>query len=128
VARSIGARRIVEFGTSFGVSTIYAAAAARDNGGRVIGSVITAARLSPGNPLSDRRPCVERHTTCNRTGRTTMIRSYEAVGRPQLLCRGGLSTGKMFAKRKEVTQEDSIRAGAVPLGTCILLPGGGGYL
>jgi predicted O-methyltransferase YrrM len=39
VARSLGARRIVEFGTSFGISTLYAAAAARDNGnGRVIGS------------------------------------------------------------------------------------------
>ena len=38
VARAIGARRIVEFGTSFGVSTIYAAAAARDTGGAVIGS------------------------------------------------------------------------------------------
>ncbi len=38
VARSTGARRIVEFGTSFGVSTIYAAAAARDGGGTVIGS------------------------------------------------------------------------------------------
>jgi len=43
VARSIGAQRIVEFGTSFGVSTIYAAAAARDNGGRVIGT-----ELEPG--------------------------------------------------------------------------------
>ena len=38
VARSIGAQRIVEFGTSFGVSTIYAAAAARDTGGHVIGT------------------------------------------------------------------------------------------
>lgn len=38
VARAIGATRIVEFGTSFGVSTIYAAAAARDTGGRVIGT------------------------------------------------------------------------------------------
>ena len=39
VARSIGARRIVEFGTSFGVSTIYLASAIRDNGGGlVIGS------------------------------------------------------------------------------------------
>lgn len=33
VARSIGARRIVEVATSFGVSTIYLAAAVRDNGG-----------------------------------------------------------------------------------------------
>lgn len=41
VARSIGARRIVEFGTSFGVSTLYFAAAVRDNGGGlVIGSEI----------------------------------------------------------------------------------------
>lgn len=39
LARSIGARRIVEFGTSFGISTIYLGAAVRDNGGgMVIGS------------------------------------------------------------------------------------------
>jgi predicted O-methyltransferase YrrM len=38
VARSIDARRLVEFGTSFGVSTIYAAAAARDTGGAVVGT------------------------------------------------------------------------------------------
>jgi predicted O-methyltransferase YrrM len=38
VARTLGAKRIVEFGTSFGVSTIYAAAAARDSGGHVIGT------------------------------------------------------------------------------------------
>jgi predicted O-methyltransferase YrrM len=36
IARAIGARRIVEFGTSFGVSTIYLAAAVRDNGGGVV--------------------------------------------------------------------------------------------
>jgi len=36
VARSIGARRIVEFGTSFGVSTIYLASAVKDNGGGVV--------------------------------------------------------------------------------------------
>ena len=40
-ARAIEARTIVEFGTSFGISTIYLAAAASDNGGgRVIGSEI----------------------------------------------------------------------------------------
>ena len=33
VARGLRARRIVEFGTSFGISTIYLAAALRDNGG-----------------------------------------------------------------------------------------------
>jgi len=44
VAKSISARRIVEFGTSLGVSTIYLGAAVRDNGGgAVIGS-----ELEPG--------------------------------------------------------------------------------
>ena len=38
IARASGAQRIVEFGTSFGISTIYLAAAVRDNGG---GEVIT---------------------------------------------------------------------------------------
>jgi predicted O-methyltransferase YrrM len=39
IARAIRAKRIVEFGTAFGVSTIYLAAAVKDNGGGlVIGS------------------------------------------------------------------------------------------
>jgi predicted O-methyltransferase YrrM len=33
LARSTGARTVVEFGTSFGISTLYLAAALRDNGG-----------------------------------------------------------------------------------------------
>ncbi|GAB3422042.1 O-methyltransferase [Flindersiella endophytica] len=33
LARGMGARHVVEFGTSFGISTIYLAAAVRDNGG-----------------------------------------------------------------------------------------------
>jgi predicted O-methyltransferase YrrM len=36
IARSIDARKIVEFGTSFGISTLYLAAAAKDNGGGVV--------------------------------------------------------------------------------------------
>jgi predicted O-methyltransferase YrrM len=36
IARSINARTIVEFGTSFGVSTIYLASAVKDNGGGVV--------------------------------------------------------------------------------------------
>ena len=40
-ARVIGAKRVVEFGTSFGISTIYLAAAVRDNGGdTVIGTEV----------------------------------------------------------------------------------------
>ena len=34
--RAISARRVVEVGTSFGVSTLYLAAAVRDNGGGVV--------------------------------------------------------------------------------------------
>ncbi|MEV0324431.1 O-methyltransferase [Streptomyces sp. NPDC050658] len=37
-ARARNAKRIVEFGTSFGISTVFLAAAARDNGGEVITS------------------------------------------------------------------------------------------
>jgi predicted O-methyltransferase YrrM len=36
LCRSLGARRVVEAGTSFGVSTLYLAAAMRDNGGGVV--------------------------------------------------------------------------------------------
>jgi predicted O-methyltransferase YrrM len=35
-ARAIAARRIVEFGTSFGISTLYLAAAVHDNGGGLV--------------------------------------------------------------------------------------------
>jgi len=45
LARALGARRVVEFGTSFGVSTIYLALAVRDNGGgRVIGTEMVPAK------------------------------------------------------------------------------------
>ena len=36
VARAINAKRIVEFGTAFGISTIYLAAAVKDNGGGIV--------------------------------------------------------------------------------------------
>lgn len=50
VARSLRARRIVEFGTSFGISTLYLAAAVKDNGGGlVIGS-----ELEPGKVVQAR--------------------------------------------------------------------------
>ncbi len=51
VARSISAKRIVEFGTSFGISTIYFAAAVRDNGGGglVIGSELEASKVAKAN-------------------------------------------------------------------------------
>ena len=50
VARSIDAKRIVEFGTSFGVSTIYFAAAIKDNGGGlVIGTELEPSKVAKAN-------------------------------------------------------------------------------
>ncbi|WP_242130359.1 O-methyltransferase [Sphingobium sp. Sx8-8] len=47
LARSIGARHIVEFGTSFGISTLHLAAALRDNGGgRLITSEFEPSKLA----------------------------------------------------------------------------------
>ncbi|MBR1217611.1 class I SAM-dependent methyltransferase [Bradyrhizobium sp. U87765 SZCCT0131] len=46
-ARAVRARNIVEFGTSFGVSTLHLAAALRDNGGgRLIGSEFEPAKVA----------------------------------------------------------------------------------
>jgi predicted O-methyltransferase YrrM len=45
-ARAIDARHAVEFGTSFGISAIYLAAAMRDNGGRFVGSEIDANKVT----------------------------------------------------------------------------------
>lgn len=51
IARSLHAKRIVEFGTSFGISTTYLAAAVKDNGGGlVIGS-----ELEPNKVATARR-------------------------------------------------------------------------
>ena len=47
IARASRATRIVEFGTSMGVSTIYLAAALRDNGGgRLIGSELESTKVT----------------------------------------------------------------------------------
>jgi predicted O-methyltransferase YrrM len=47
LARAIGARSIVEFGTSFGISTIHLASALRDNGGgRLITSEFEPSKLA----------------------------------------------------------------------------------
>jgi predicted O-methyltransferase YrrM len=57
LARSVRARTIVEFGTSFGISTLHLAAALRDNGGgRLIGRNVydpVYAPNSKGGPKAD---------------------------------------------------------------------------
>jgi predicted O-methyltransferase YrrM len=51
VARSLRANRIVEFGTSFGISTTYLAAAVKDNGG----GVVIGSELEPNKVATARR-------------------------------------------------------------------------
>lgn len=47
LARSTGAKNIIEFGTSFGISTLHLAAALRDNGGgRLISSEFEASKVA----------------------------------------------------------------------------------
>ncbi|HEY4242557.1 MAG TPA: class I SAM-dependent methyltransferase [Kofleriaceae bacterium] len=47
LARTSRARHVVEFGTSFGISTLHLAAAVRDNGGgRVVGSEFAATKVA----------------------------------------------------------------------------------
>lgn len=54
IARAGKARRIVEFGTSMGISTIYLAAALRDNGGgQLIGSELEPAKVARANAHLD---------------------------------------------------------------------------
>jgi predicted O-methyltransferase YrrM len=52
VTRSVSAKHVVEFGTSFGVSTLYFAAAMRDNGGgTVMGSELEASKVAKATQL-----------------------------------------------------------------------------
>lgn len=51
IARSLRATRIVEFGTSFGISTTYLAAAVKDNGG----GVVIGSELEPNKVATARR-------------------------------------------------------------------------
>lgn len=51
ICRAMGARRIVEAGTSFGVSTLYLAAATRDNGG----GLVTTCDIEEGKAATARR-------------------------------------------------------------------------
>jgi predicted O-methyltransferase YrrM len=55
LARATGARTVVEYGTSFGVSTIYLASAVRDNGG----GTVVGTELQPDKALAAQRNFAE---------------------------------------------------------------------
>lgn len=49
LVRATGARTVVEFGTSFGISSLHIAAALRDNGGgRLVSSEFEPGKIAPG--------------------------------------------------------------------------------
>ncbi|MDQ2763076.1 MAG: class I SAM-dependent methyltransferase [Pseudomonadota bacterium] len=53
-ARAIDARHVVEFGTSFGISAVYLAAAMRDNGGHFVGSETESNKIAVARQNLDR--------------------------------------------------------------------------
>jgi predicted O-methyltransferase YrrM len=54
LCRALGARRVVECGTSYGVSTLYLAAAVRDNGGPGGGGVVIGTEHEPAKAATAR--------------------------------------------------------------------------
>jgi hypothetical protein len=79
LARSCRARTIVEFGTSFGLSTLHLAAALRDNGGGEVQGrgwriSSSSARATPSRPSAS--TCPTRSTCCSSTERRVFIRKF----------------------------------------------------
>jgi hypothetical protein len=71
LARGAKARSIVEFGTSFGISTLHLAAALRDNGGgKLITTEFESSKVAP--PATTWRPAAS--TTWWRSGKATRCR------------------------------------------------------
>lgn len=78
VARSVHAQRIVEFGSSFGISTTYLAAAVRDNGG----GIVIGSELEPGKVAAARRNLEE-------AGLSELVEIREGDARQTLQAPGG---------------------------------------
>ena len=80
LARTGGARNVVEFGTSFGVSTLFLAAAVRDNGGgRLIGTEFESTKSM--RPV--RRSLEQGSTTSSRSAWEMPARHLQAISRPR---------------------------------------------
>ena len=102
LARGGGARTIVEFGTSFGISTLHLAAALRDNGGGRLttsefepskverarenlkeGGLVELVEFREGDALETRAPiCPRRSTSCARRCQGALSRDPKPFGKP----------------------------------------------
>ncbi len=79
-ARSIGARSIVEFGTSLGISTLYLAAAARDNGGgHVVGTELDPEKVRRARASIESARLMEFVTIREGDARTTLAEDPTSV-------------------------------------------------
>ena len=75
LARATNARAMIEFGTSFGISTWHLAAALRDNGGKLITTDPLHGRMTPPRPV--------RHG--GRVELVPVLQSPQAVNAPLVL-------------------------------------------
>jgi predicted O-methyltransferase YrrM len=111
VARSLGATRIVEFGTSFGISTTYLAAAVQDNGG----GVVIGSELEPNKVATARRNLEE-------AGLSKFVEIREGDARETLQDPGGIVDMVLLDGFKELYLSilkmltPHLRQGAVVLG------------
>ena len=111
VARSLRAKRIVEFGTSFGISTTYLAAAVQDNGG----GVVIGSELEPNKVATARRNLEE-------AGLSKLVEIREGDARETLQDPGGIIDMVLLDGFKELylpmlkMLTPNLRQGAVVLG------------
>jgi predicted O-methyltransferase YrrM len=116
IARAIQARRIVEFGTSFGISTLYLAAAVRDNGG----GVVIGSELEPSKVSEARRNVAE-------AGLTDFVDIRAGDARETLANPGGVIDMVLLDGSKELylpvlhALEQHLRPGAVVLADNVLM-------
>ena len=79
LARAINAKRIVEFGASFGVSSIYLAAAAKDNGGTLITTEVHPEKCAALREIFDRAQLSDAVTLLEGDARETLKGVTEPV-------------------------------------------------
>ena len=98
LCRSIGAMRIVEAGTSFGVSTIYLAAAVRDNLAEGGEGVVIGTEHEPGKVQRALRNLREASRSTSRSARATCGRPSSTWPAPSTSC--SWTSGRRWRSRR----------------------------